>query len=68
MYRTAVVRIYDVLDKVFINVQITEYPSTPGTVPPDVFVISTSTPSVGDDNWSEWLDRGLSALQDEAHR
>ena len=62
MYRTARVGIYDVLDTIFCNIVITEYPGTPGQVEPDVFAYSTSVDSIGDEHPAEWAQRALESL------
>ena len=62
MYRTARLAIYDVLDTVFCNIVITEYPDTPGACEPDVFAYSTSVDSVGDEHAAEWAQRALESL------
>jgi len=66
MYRTAVIRQYDVLDTVFIACVITEYSDTPGTLPPIEYVLSTSIPGRGDDDRLRWLYEGLTALAAES--
>lgn len=65
MYRTAVVRVYDVVGTVFINATVTEYPGTPGDCEPNQFVVSTSMLGTGEDNWRRWLYEGLRALATE---
>lgn len=66
MYRTAVIRMYDVLDQVHVNAVVTEYPETPGTVPPVEIVLATTIPGTGTENVYRWLWEGLSALAGEA--
>jgi len=65
MYRTAVVRIYDVMGTVFANATVTEYDGLAGEVEPNQFVISTSLVGKGHDRWERWLYEGLSALARE---
>ena len=45
MYRTAVIRMYDVLDQVHVNAVVTEYSECPGTAQPDELVLATTIPS-----------------------
>lgn len=63
MYRTATIATYDVLDSIFINAVVMEYPSTPGTEPPTRTVYSASISSVGEEDESVWLWTALQALQ-----
>lgn len=65
MYRTARLAIYDVLDTVFCNIVITEYPETPGACQPDVYAYSASVPSTGEDDPTIWAWKALQALQAE---
>lgn len=65
MYRTATLAAYDVLDQVFINAVIKEYPSTPGTEPPREIIVSATVPSRGEEDPSIWLWTALQALQHE---
>ena len=68
MYRTARGAIYDVLDQTFISLTITEYPSTPGTLPPVEYVLSATVPSRGREDWGPWLTDALRGLTAEAER
>lgn len=65
MYRTAVVRLYDVIDVVFVNATITEFDGLPGDCEPSQFVISTTVSSTGTEQWQRWLYEGLRALATE---
>lgn len=66
MYRTAVIRMYDVLDQVFVNAVVTEYPSTPGALPPVEYVFSAALPGRGEDDVRRWLWEGLTTLAGES--
>jgi hypothetical protein len=63
MYRTATMAVYDVLDQVHVSVKVMTYPSTPGTVPPDVEVFAAQVSSKGHDDTTLWLWEALQALQ-----
>lgn len=63
MYRTATMAVYDVLDQVHISVKVLTYPSTPGTVPPDVEVFAAQCSSKGHDDATIWLWEALQAMQ-----
>ena len=65
MYRTAVVRVYDVMGTVFANATVTEYDGLPGDCEPNQFIVSTSMVGTGEDNWRRWLYEGLRALATE---
>lgn len=63
MYRTATAAVYDVMDQVFISVKVVEYPSMPGTEPPEVKVFAAQVRSRGHDDATLWLWDALQALQ-----
>lgn len=67
MYHTAVIRVYDVMDQIHVSAVITEYPSTPGTLPPIEYVLSATIPGRGEPEWRRWLLEGLGALAAEAN-
>lgn len=63
MYRTATLQVYDVLDEVFVNAVIMEYPDMPGTCEPIRTVYCTKAIGKGQPDESVWLWEALQAMQ-----